>query len=235
MSETYEAWDGNHYPTPAPEGWSKRSDGRWWPHGQGPVADGAVSTQSVPPRVPVVPPLVSSGHLPMSGPPVSGTPPPAHAPAKKKGLNTGTIVLFAFLGFLVLSVGGCLFSAATFFGRAGTLIEEGREEFDSYTAELEAEEAEALGQVSLDETTCKLEGLVAQVSGEVNNDGDEQYSYSITVQFTGSDNRRLDPPGFASVKSVAPGETIVFDVDTVTDNVDDEIRCTVSAVTRSEG
>ena len=170
----------------------------------------------------------------MSGPPVSGGPQPAPVPTKKKGLNTGTIVLFGFLGFLVLSVGGCLFSAATFFGRAGTLIEEGREEFDAYTAELEAEEAEALGQVSLDETTCKLEGLVARVSGEVNNDGDKQYSYSITVQFTGSDNRRLDPPGFTSVKSVAPGETIVFDLDTVTDNVADEIRCTVSAVSRSE-
>ncbi len=152
---------------------------------------------------------------------------------KKKGIRTGTIVLIAILGFIVLSVGGCLFSAVTFFGRAETLIEEGRDEFNAYTAELEAEDAEALSQVSLDGSTCQLEGRVARVAGEVNNDGAKQYSYSITIQFTGSDNRRLDP-GFASVNSVAPGETIVFDAETLAEDAEDDIRCSVSKVSRSE-
>lgn len=231
MSEMYEAWDGKQYPSPAPEGWSQRPDGRWWPAGHGPSGQGAQATSPHPmdgPAVPL-PGAASASHQPSPARPFA-------APVgteKKKGIRTGTLVLVAFLGFIVLSVGGCLFSAVTFFGRAETLIEEGRDEFDAYTAELEAEDAEALSQISLDGSTCQLEGRVARVSGEVNNDGAKQYSYSITIQFTGSDNRRLDP-GFAAVNSVAPGETIVFDAEALADDAEDDVRCTVSKVSRSE-
>ncbi len=262
MSEMYEAWDGNMYPAPAPEGWSERTDGRWWPEGQGPVAAGFETPTSPAPPATYQPPPTAPSPSPMPAPnpgfapppavggpgaggpnvgvpamggPAAGGPPPAFEPAgKKKGMSTTTVVLLVILGLIVLSVGGCVMATAAFFNSAGNIIDEASEEFEAYTEELEASQVEALNQVSLDDSSCKLEGQTATVSGEVKNDSDEQYSYSMTIQFTGSDNRRLDP-GYASVDNVNPGETIVFDVEAYNDLPDGDIRCEVGDVSRYSG
>ncbi len=37
---SYTAWDGNLYEWPPPDGWYQAADGKWWPQGYGPSADG---------------------------------------------------------------------------------------------------------------------------------------------------------------------------------------------------